>query len=386
MEKQKKKEEQAGTPEKQMTRYDRKLARRKEQEEKEKREARLLKIGGIAVAVVLVCAVAAAIAVPLYRKHQAVNGTYVTVGSHSVSRQEYDYYYYDLLNSYKTMLASFGGGGVDFDGDLSTQMYSADQSWQQFFDEMTMEQLKRNKALNDKADADGFTYDDTEDYQSYTDSVSAAAENAGLSVEEYRKQIYGSYITADAAEKYAKQSLRANAYYEELAAQNAPSAEEIRQTYEADKASYDKVDYRSFAFTADIEEGASEEEIAQAMKEIQTRAEEMENRLRAGEDFNALCAEYAPEDQKESYQSEDSDKSLHSDTTYSGVPTALKEWMFDESRKADDLTVQTDESSHYCYVAQFIERKYDETTEDTISSNLSHDRAEEIINSLVENY
>ena len=41
---------------------------------------------------------------------------------------------------------------------------------------------------------------------------------------------------------------------------------------------------------------------------------------------------------------------------------------------------------HYCYVAQFIERKYDETTEDTISSNLSHDRAEEIINSLVENY
>ncbi|MBO5293418.1 MAG: hypothetical protein J6B10_09600 [Lachnospiraceae bacterium] len=368
------------------TKYDLKQEKRKVQEKKDRQQAKLLKAGGILLAVVLICGLAAAVAMPVYRKHQAVNGTYVTVGSHSVSQQEYDYYYYDLVNSYRSMLASFGGGGVDFDGDLSKQQYSDTQTWKDFFDELTLAQLKRNKALNDKADEEAFAYDDTEDYESFVSSVDAAVENAGLSREEYYKQAYGAYITADAVEKYAKQSLRANAYYEELAAQNAPSEEEIQNTYEADRASYDLVDYHSFAFTADVEDGASEEELETAMKEIQTKAEEMENRLRAGEEFYALCAEYAPEAQKENYKDAENDQSLHTDTSNSGVPSALKDWMYDESRKEGDLTVITDEANNYVYVAEFMARKYDETTADTISSNISHERAEEIVNGLVENY
>lgn len=372
--------------EKQMTKYDRKMAQRREQEKKDKRQEKMMKIGGIAVAAALVVLLAAAIAVPLYKKHEAVNGVYKTVGTHNVSQQEYDYYYYDILNSYKSMLASFGGGGVDFDGDLSRQQYSDTQSWKDFLDELTLEQLKRNKALNDKADAENFTYDETEEYTTLSENLKLAAENAGVSVEEYYPQAYGPYITAEAAEKYAKQSLRANAYYEELAHKNAPSEDEIQAIYEADKQSYDLVDYRSFTFTANLAEGASEEETQQAVQEIREKAEEMEKRLRAGEDFNTLCAEYAPQEQKENYEDSENDASLHSDTAYSGVPEALKDWMYDESRKEGDLTVVSSDTSQSYYVAEFIERKYDENTEQTISENISHERAEEIVTELVKNY
>ncbi|NLL78680.1 MAG: hypothetical protein GX234_02515 [Clostridiales bacterium] len=368
------------------TKYDLKMERRKVQEEKDRKQEKWMRIAGILLAVVFVCAITASIAMPLYRKYEAVNGTCIQLGSHSVSQQEYDYYYYDLVNSYKAMLASFGGGGVDFDGDLSRQQYSATQTWKEFFDELTVEQLKRNKALNDKADAEGFVYDDTEDYESFMSGVSTSAENAGLSLADYYKQEYGAYITADAAEKYAKESLRANAYYEELAAQNTPSEEEIQAVYEADKAAYDLVDYHSFAFTADVEENMSADAMEAAMKELQEKAEAMENRLRSGEEFYALCAEYAPKEQKENYKDAENDRSLHRDTANSGVPSVLKDWMYDESRKEGDLTVMTDETNHYVYVAEFIGRKYDETAKDTISSNLSRERAEEIVSGFVEAY
>lgn len=369
-----------------MTKYDQKMAKRKEQEKKDKQQEKMMKLGGIVAAVALVLLLVSVIAVPMYKKNEAANGNYMTVGGHSVSKQEYDYFYYDILNSYKTMMASFGGGGVDFDGDLSAQQYSDTQSWQDFFDELTVEQLKRNKALNDKADAENFTYDEEAEYTKFSDSVKMAAENAGLSIEDYYPLAYGKYITAEAVEKYAKESLRGNAYYKELATQNAPSEETIKATYEADKKSYDLVDYRSFAFTADIAEGASEDETAKAMQDISKKAEEMENRLRAGEEFNALCVEYAPEAQKENYKDSENDRSLHSDTSYTGVPAALKEWMYDESRKEGDLTVVSDDTSHYVYVAEFIGRKYDEKTEQTISTNLSYEKADEIVAELVKEY
>lgn len=369
----------------QQTKYDRKMEQRRAQEKKDKKQVMLLKAGGIVFAAALICGVAASIFRPVYQKYDAVNGTYVTVGSHAVSRQEYDYYFYDMVNSYASMFSAFGGGDVDFSGDLSKQQYSDTQTWQDLFDEMAMEQLRRNKALGDLADEAGFVYDDTEGFASFMNSVDSAAANAGLGITDYYKAAYGQYITADAVEKYAKEGLRANAYYEELAAKNVPSPEEITAAYEADKDSYDLVDFRSFAFTADIPEGAGEEEIAAAMQEIQTKAEEMDNRLRKGEDFNTLCAEYAPEDQRENY-AQDENRSLRSDTTYYGVPNALKEWAFDEGRKEGDLIVETDEDNHYCYVAQFIGRKYNEDTEATISSNLSYERADEILTEFVAQY
>lgn len=371
--------------ERQKTKYERKMEQRREQEKKDKRQVMLLKVCGILLAAVLICAVAVSIFMPVWQKYDAVNGTYVTVGSHGISRQEYDYYYDDIVNSYASMLASFGGGDVDFSGDLSKQQYSDTQTWHDLFDEMAMEQIRRNKVLGDLADEAGFVYDDTEDFAAFMTSVDNAAANAGLGVMDYYKEAYGQYITAEAVEKYAKEGLRANAYYRELAEKNAPSAEEITAVYESDKDSYDLVDFRSFAFTADISEEAGEEEIAAAMKEIQTKAEEMDNRLRKGEDFNTLCAEYAPEDQKENYE-QDADRSLRTDTTYAGVPNALKEWAFDESRKEGDLIVETDEDNHYCYVAQFIGRKYNENTEDSISATLSYERADEIVAELMTQY
>ena len=379
------KQQEKGTAERQKTKYDRKIEQRREQEKKDKRQVMLFKAAGILLAAALVCGILISIFMPVYRKYDAVNGTYVTVGSHAVSRQEYDYYFYDMVNSYASMMSAFGMGDIDFSGDLSKQQFSDTQTWQDFFDEMVMEQLRRNKVLNDLADEAGFVYDDTEAFASFMCGVDSAAENAGLGVSDYYKAAYGQYITAEAVEAYAKEGLRANAYYEELAAKNVPSPEEITAVYEADKDSYDLVDFRSFAFTADIPEGAGEEEIADAMEKIQTQAEEMDNRLRGGEDFNTLCIEYAPEEQKENYR-QNADWSLRSDTTYSGVPNALKEWAFDESRKEGDLTVETDEDSHYCYVAQFVQRKYNENTENAISSNLSYERAEEIVTGLMTQY
>ena len=208
-----------------------------------------------------------------------------------------------------------------------------------------------------------------------------------MSASELYSNMYGDYATKDRILPYVKENMLANAYYEHLTEINKPGDEEIQEYYEANKNSYDKVDYRSFAFTTQLAEDATEEDITKAMDELKKSAQAMEEKVKAGEDFETLCVENASEEQKENYGGADKEGSLTEGGSYAGSPAAISAWLFDESRKEGDLTILPDETNHRYYVAQFIKRTNDaDATSQSISSTLSNQKAGEYVKALTEKY
>ena len=94
--------------EKVMTRYDKKVQKRKEEAERAKKQAKTEKIIGIVIAAAIVIALAM---IPV-KSYTAVHSTYLTVGGHDITRVEFDYYYNlaknDYLNTYSSYLSYMG--------------------------------------------------------------------------------------------------------------------------------------------------------------------------------------------------------------------------------------------------------------------------------------
>lgn len=379
----KKNQPQTGTEQKVQTRYDRKMEARRKQEEKDKREAKMMRIGAIAVCVLIVAAIVGSIGASLWSRKTATKDTYVTIGNHKVTKLEYDYYYYAMVNSYSSIMAYMG---MDATSDLESQQYTEDMTWKDFFDELAVEQMKQIKALADDAAANNFVYDTTEEYTNMVNNLKAAAESVGVSTEDYYKLTYGEYATEKNMAPYLKEGLLTEAYRQHLMEQNVPEAQEIKDYYAENVQSYDKVDYRSFVFNAEIAEEATQEDIDKAMAEAKKKADAMLEARKGGADFKELCVENAAEEDKETYKDTETDASLREGAYYSGTPSAISDWLYTDARTEGDNEVIEDTIANRYYVVEFISRYYDEADDENISNTIASTRTSEYVNNLVANY
>ncbi len=380
---------EVNTAQKVQTKYDRKMEARKQQKIKEQREEKITKVVTAAIGIGLAAVVIISVAVSFISKNNALNGTYVKIGNHELSQVEYDYYYQTTVNNYLTSYASIlPYFGVDTSVDFEKQEYmGSGMTWKDMFDEMTVEQIKQNKAMVDDAQKTGFTYDAAEDYAGFVSNIEQGAASAGLSVKQYYKETFGAYATEKNMEAFIKESLLAGAYYNELITQNAPAEDEIKAYYEENKQSYDRVNYRSFAFQAEIEEGAEEDAINAAMDAAEKKADAMLKERENGADFEQLCIENASEDAKTDYEDPQTEHCLSEGKNYSGITsTAVAVWLFEEGRTQGDLTVIRDDNAQVCYVVEFAERYFDEADNSAISNTIASQKAADYINGLVENY
>lgn len=374
--------------EKVMTKYDRKMEKRRIEEEKELKSLKRFKIGSIIIIAAIAAAILLSIGMSAYTKYAAVHNTYVKIGSHEITKVEYDYYYNNAVNSYLSMYGSYlPYMGLDTSKDFAEQQYTENMTWKDYFDQMAVSQMTQVKAMTDDAAAQGFVYDDAEDMAAFETQIAAQAESESVSSAQLYTTMYGDYATKDRILPFVKENMLANAYYEHLTEINKPGEEEIQEYYEVNKNSYDKVDYRSFVFTTELAEDAAEEDISKAMDELKKRAQAMEEKVKAGEDFEALCVENASEEQKENYGGEDKEGSLTEGGSYAGSPAVISAWLFDESRKEGDLTILPDETNHRYYIAEFLRRTNDaDTTNRSISNTLSNQKAGEYLTALTEKY
>lgn len=345
-------------PEKVVTKYDLKVQRRKEQKEKEKRDKQISTVVGVVLLAALVCFI---VSFPI-RSWLTVNGTYIQVDGENVSRVEYDYHYTMVSNNfinenYYTYLYYMG---VDLTGDLTTQMYSSTLTWKDYFDQMAVESIMQSKGLLKEAQAAGFTYDTAEDYKDYIENMKEAAVAAGMSERDYVRQLYGAYATEARVKPFIEETLYANAYYQQVSEELTPAREEVQEYYDDNKESYDSVDYYLLTVDAQLptepteladpaeedaesgEEGTeapyepSEAEIQAAMEEAKAEAEEAKDRIRV-------------------------EGQLAEGVKRASVVTLLRDWLFDEERKAGDTTVIEDSGNHRYYVVEFKDRYLDET-------------------------
>ena len=358
------------TEQKVMTKYDRKVQKRKEEKEKEKKEERISTAIGIVVLVALVCLVAS---FPI-RTYLATHETYVVVNGEAVNKVEFDYQYNLTKNNYITQYGSYlTYFGLDTSKDLSTQMYSDTLSWQDYFEQMAVENLKQSKAMKAAADAEGFTYDTTDEYNTFKETIKTSAASAGISEKEYVRSIYGAYATMSRIEQYVKNDMVMNAYYEKLQEDNAPS--EIQSYYEENKATYDSVDYRLTTIEAELPTEPTE--LADPVEETAATTDTTATDGTAATDATASDSTdtaYQPSDAEIAKAMEDAkvladdaektvakDGEAHENEKKSSVNYLISDWLFDDARKAGDTTVITNDNSHCYYAVAFEKRYLDET-------------------------
>lgn len=361
------KEQKEQTEQKVMTKYDRKVQKRKEEKEKEKKEERISTAVGIVFLVALVCLVAS---FPI-RTYLATHETYVVINGEKVNKVEFDYAYNTSKNNYITQYGSYlSYFGLDTSKDLSTQMYSDTLTWQDYFEQNAVESLKQNKALMAEAKAAGFTYDTTDEYNTFKETIKTSAAAAGVSDKEYVRSIYGSYATMGRIEEYVKNDMVMNAYYQKLQEDNAPSDDEIQSYYEENKATYDSVDYRLTTIEADLPTEPTE--LADPVEETAADTTGTTDGTAAADTTQDTA--YQPSDAEIAKAMDDAkvladdaeqtvakDGEAHENEKKSSVNYLISDWLFDDARKAGDTTVITNDNSHCYYVVAFEERYLDET-------------------------
>lgn len=339
--------------EKVMTKYDRKVQRREEEKAREAKQKKMT----TAVSVVVVIALIALIASFPIRTLIAQNQTFITVNGEEITRVEFDYYYNnvvnDYLNSYGAYLSYFG---LDASKDFDSQMYDENMTWQDYFEEMTVENMKGTKAIKAEADAAGFQYDSAKEVEEFKNSVKEAAKTAEVSVGKYVKQIYGQYATLNGIAGYVADSARNNAYYDQIAESKKATDEEIDAYYKENANDYDSVDYYVAEFPAEITaEEPTEADIETAMNAACDLADAARDTLSADGDF---------------MQGE----------TYDEVAYAIADWLFDEARVAGDTEVIEDADSNTYYAVEFVDRYLDENaTADVRLITLNEDNAQTVL-------
>lgn len=361
------KEQKEQTEQKVMTKYDRKVQKRKEEKEKEKKEERISTTVGIVFLVALVCLVAS---FPI-RTYLATHETYVVINGEEVNKVEFDYAYNTPKNNYITQYGSYlSYFGLDTSKDLSTQMYSDTLTWQDYFEQNAVESLKQNKALMAEAKAAGFTYDTTDEYNTFKETIKTSAAAAGVSDKEYVRSIYGSYATMGRIEEYVKNDMVMNAYYQKLQEDNAPGDDEIQSYYEENKATYDSVDYRLTTIEADLPTEPTE--LADPVEETAADTTGTTDGTTAADSTQDTA--YQPSDAEIAKAMDDAkvladdaeqtvakDGEAHENEKKSSVNYMISDWLFDDARKAGDTTVITNDNSHCYYVVAFEKRYLDET-------------------------
>ena len=356
-----KKEEQGNgqNPEKIVTKYDLKMQRRKEQKEKERREAQVSRIVGIVLAAALVCIIAS---FPI-RNYLTVNGTYVSVNGEDISRVEFDYNYYVARNNY---LTQYGGYlsyfGVDTSRDITNQMYSDTLTWGDYFQELAVGNIARNKELVKQAREEGFSYDLEEEYRKFAEAFETAASEAGSTAKAYVKELYGAYATQSRIKPYVEEGLLASAYAETLGERFTPGQEEIQAYYEENKASYDSVDY--YMEIVDAQLPTEPTELADPVEETEDEeasgdeasGDEAEAEYQPSEAEIAAAMELAKEEADKKEKTVSADNDLNENVRRAAVNSLIRDWLFDEERKAGDTTVVEDSANHRYLVAGFEKR------------------------------
>ena len=356
------KEQKEQTEQKVMTKYDRKVQKRKEEKEKEKKEERISTAVGIVFLVALVCLVAS---FPI-RTYLATHETYVVINGEKVNKVEFDYVYNTTKNNYITQYGSYlSYFGLDTSKDLSTQMYSDTLSWKDYFEQNAVESLKQNKALMAAAKAEGFTYDTTDEYNTFEETIKTSAASAGVSEKEYVRSIYGDYATMSRIAEYVKNDMVMNAYYQKLQEDNAPSGDEIQSYYEENKATYDSVDYRLTTIEAELPTEPTD--LADPVEATTAPDAATDGTATTDTTYQPSDAEIAKAMEDAKVLADDAEKTVakdgdaHENEKKSSVNYLISDWLFDDARKAGDTTIITNDNSHCYYVVAFEQRYLDET-------------------------
>lgn len=367
--------------EKIVTKYDKKVQKRKEEEKRAAKEKKIaIAVCSAIAAVIVIC-----IAIVSWNTYNKVNKEYITVDNDKINQKEFDFYYSltknNILSQELMSGVTYGDYfksymGYDASASDSSQKYgstSNDYTWYDYFASSTVSTIKEYKAVLKLADENNFNYDKLEeDYKSFSEDVSEAAQENDMSVKQYYKAVFGKYATADSIKPYVDEYLKAVAYQDSLAETLKASDSDVKEYYEKNKDDYDMVDYRALEIAAENKEDEA------SLKEAKEKAEEFKALIKSEDDFKKHYEDYAAEDDEEKKEEEkNEDPSLLSKVYKSQLTEDIAEWLFDSERKEGDIVIVEDTENGKYIVMYFIKRDYDDDNDENIANVILSNRYSE---------
>ena len=293
------------------------------------------------------------------------NTTAVTIGDDTYTAADLSYYYYQSLNNlYNQTSGYLSAVGLDLNTPFKDQKAWGSteedaQTWDEYFKEQAVEEMKLVSAAKDAAAKDGFTLSEEDEaiLAASIENTKASAASNGVSYGRYLESLYGSLMTKDCYEKNLRDSYLASAYTIAHSDSLTYSESEVQAVYDKNPENYDKVAYQLVTITGSAastkdEEGntvePTEEESAAAWEEAQSTAQTILDAYDAGEELETVAEDF----ETATYSA--SEGASNSGSLYT-------DWCFEDGRKAGDSTIIEDEDNGKIYVVVFLNRYLDDS-------------------------
>ncbi|MCR4617970.1 MAG: hypothetical protein K5669_07265 [Lachnospiraceae bacterium] len=332
--------------EKTMTKYDLKMQKRAEDKKKEAKSLMIWKIVGI----ILAAAVLGFILSFPVRNIMALKKTVVNIDGEKIGTVEFDYVYNTVKNNY---IANYGSYlsyyGLTESTDPSTVMYNDKLTFKDYFEQLTVDQLKQNVALEREAKAAGFSYDATEEWNNFLENAQDAAKKANSNVADYLKSVYGKYATKARLKSVVKGAAEVSEYYESVYDSKLPTDEEIEAYYTENAADYDSVNYYLTSVSATLPTEPTE-----LADEGAAVAEDGTYTPSDAEKEAAMAV--AKEEADKAVSTVMTDGTYHENELSSDVVYSIREWLFEDGRANGDTTVIENTATSLYYVVGFDSR------------------------------
>ena len=281
-----------------------------------------------------------------------------TIDEHELDSVHVNYYYKDYVDSYFDQYESTYGesaglfllySGLDTTKPLNTQSYNGDpnRTWADYFLAEVLVNVRNDYALYDKAMAEGFDIgDEVQQVLDFTEQeLNYYATAAGFrNANAYLKAVYGPGSDAESYLEYTKIAYIASSYYSNYGSELTYDEEEVREhaeEYGNRYASYDFAYYYIDLYHC-IEGGVEDEngvithtpeQKAAAIK----KAEDLANLLAESKnitEFDSAINNLDINADRGTVTSTKAEKTL-----YSQVTTELREWLSDDARTENNITV-----------------------------------------------
>lgn len=325
----------------------------REAEERAKQHRSNMLYGGIAVLFVLVAAL-----LLLWNSNVIQRSTTaVTIDGQKYSAAEVDYYYHATYNSLRnSQYASYMGLGEAVDltttnlNDMAKMFLGVeeDMTWDAYLKDAAIRNLTQITALNNAAKDAGFTFTDEmqQDVDASLSQLKESASSNGMSVSSYLKALFGKNMTMSTLKNVLKNSALASHYEQDYSDKLTYSEDELEKAYAEDKNGYDVASYEVIYFngtapsTTDADGKSvapTEEESAAAKDAAKKAADEAMERYQNGDTLEKIAKDY----DMATYSKQETG-------TYSS--SVVGDWVFDESRQADDNALLESDPSYYLVV------------------------------------
>ena len=342
---------------KNMTKYDKKKYFKEKQLKKEKRDSRIFKC----VASLVCVAIVGLFGYQIYESHLP----YMKIGDYEISDKEYNFYYTIATNSYISANSNYiSYFGLDLEKSFDSQIMdsSTGKTWGDYFRENTDANIQEIYSSVILGKSEGYVCEDLDnDVNDFVQSIKDVADEQELDFNDYLSQNFSSDMTEEDIREFAKNYIYSIDYCADHYNQIEVSDEDVTNYYNENKNNYDKVDYMLYTLSKDSVSNVSDLADDVISETIKTKADIINGQIEDGGDYVETIYNSLDDDvtNKEEYAS--GEALTYKEGTYSSLNSSVAEWLFDESRKANDYTMISDEDNSTYYFVKFLSRYLDES-------------------------